>query len=47
MQPKLLVLEVQKITNFLELTFFLDLAGCALVPIRGVNYLQYDVSYYS
>jgi hypothetical protein len=47
MQPKLLVLEVQKITNFLELTFFLDLAGCALGPIRGVNYLQYDVSYYS
>jgi hypothetical protein len=30
MQPKFLVLEVQKITNFLELTFFLDLAGCAL-----------------
>jgi hypothetical protein len=27
MQPKFLVLEVQKITNFLELTFFLDLAG--------------------
>ena len=34
MQPKFLVLEVQKITNFLELTFFLDLAGCALVPSR-------------
>jgi hypothetical protein len=30
MQPNFLVLEVQKITNFLELTFFLDLAGCAL-----------------
>jgi hypothetical protein len=36
MQPKFLVLEVQKITNFLELTFFLDLAGCAL-DSSGVN----------
>jgi hypothetical protein len=30
MQPKFLVLEVQKITNFLELTFFLDLARLAV-----------------
>jgi hypothetical protein len=32
MQPKFLVLEVQKITNFLELTFFLDLLIWLAVP---------------
>jgi hypothetical protein len=42
MQPKFLVLEVQKITNFLELTFFLDLAGCALEP-KPVDHRQIPI----
>ena len=41
MQPKFLVLEVQKITNFLELTFFLDLAGCALGRYYGLAFLSW------
>ena len=45
MQPKFLVLEVQKITNFLELTFFLDLAGCALVVKHDPQTRRYTVRF--